>query len=258
MEAAEWSGRICDEESIPMQLSDTQLIILSAASQRSDWHVLPLPAHLTGGAANKVIASLLGKNLIEECEAVRGDPIWRETGDGHGTTLVLTEHAFAALGIAPDDADDIDAASDEDAASGEDHAGSGNEPDGEPEGDPESMPATTDAPEPEAPQLATGADTCALPDTTDHDAGTTDIAAVAPTPATSRSPRPPRQDTKQARLIAMLRTPEGATIAEIVAVTGWQPHTLRGAMVGALKKKLGLVVTSEKIDGRGRVYAIHD
>ncbi|ACI91959.1 conserved hypothetical protein [Afipia carboxidovorans OM5] len=256
MEAAEWSGRICDEGSIPMQLSDTQLIILSAASQRSDWHVLPLPAHLKGGAANKVIASLLGKNLIEECEAVRGDPIWRETGDGHGTTLVLTEHAFAALGIAPDAADDVDA------ASGEDHAGSGNEPDGEPEGDPESMPATTDAPEPEAPQLATGADTCAdtyaLPDTADHDASTTNIAPVAPTPATSHAPRPPRRDTKQARLIAMLRTPEGATIAEIVAVTGWQPHTVRGAMVGALKKKLGLVVTSEKIDGRGRVYAIHD
>lgn len=237
-----------------MQLSDTQLIILSAASQRSDWHVLPLPAHLKGGAANKVIASLLGKNLIEECEAVRGDPIWRETGDGHGTTLVLTEHAFAVLGIAPEEADDVDAASDEDAASGEDHAGSDNVSDGEPE----DMPATMDTPEPEAPQLATGADTCALPDTTDHDAGTTDIAAVAPTPATSRSPRPPRQDTKQARLIAMLRTPEGATIAEIVAVTGWQPHTVRGAIAGALKKKLGLEITSEKIDGRGRVYAIHD
>lgn len=231
-----------------MQLSDTQLIILSAASQRSDWHVLPLPAHLKGSAANKVIASLLGKNLIEECDAVRGDPIWRETGDGHGTTLVLTEHAFAALGIAPDDADDVDAASDED------YAGSDNVPDGEPE----DMPATMDTPKPEAPQLATGADTCALPDTTDHDAGTTDIAAVAPTSATSPAPRPPRQDTKQARLIAMLRAPEGATIAEIVTATGWQPHTVRGAMAGALKKKLGLEITSERIEGRGRVYAIHD
>jgi hypothetical protein len=258
VEATEWSGRICDEGSIPMQLSDTQLIILSAASQRSDWHVLPLPAHLKGGAANKVIASLLGKNLIEECDAAHGDPIWRKTGDGHGTTLVLTEHAFAALGIAPDDADNVDAASDEDAASGEDHAGSDNVSDGEPEGDPESMPTTMDTPEPEAPQLATGADTCALPDTTDHDAGTTDIAAVAPTPARSRAPRPPRQDTKQARLIAMLRAPEGATIAEIVTATGWQPHTVRGAMAGALKKKLGLEITSEKIEGRGRVYAIHD
>ena len=38
--------------------------------------------------------------------------------------------------------------------------------------------------------------------------------------------------------------------------TGWQPHTVRGAMAGALKKKRGLTVTSEKIGGRGRVYRI--
>ena len=46
------------------------------------------------------------------------------------------------------------------------------------------------------------------------------------------------------------------TIAEIVAATDWQPHTVRGAMAGALKKKLGLEVASEKIDGRGRVYRL--
>ena len=53
----------------------------------------------------------------------------------------------------------------------------------------------------------------------------------------------------------MLRAPEGATIDEIVAATGWQPHTVRGAIAGALKKKLGLEVTSEKVEGRGRVYS---
>lgn len=233
-----------------MQLSDTQLVILTAACQRNDWHILPLPANLKGGAASKVVASLLGKNLIEEIDAMRGDPIWRETSDGHGTTLVLTKHAFAVLGIAPDDADDVDP------TSGEDYAGSSNVSGGEPEGDPESMPAPMDTPEPEAPQLTTGADTCAFPGTADRDASTTDIAAVAPAPATSRAPRPPRQDTKQARLIAMLRAPEGATIAEIVAATGWLPHTVRGAIAGALKKKLGLNVASEKIEGRGRVYRL--
>lgn len=239
-----------------MQLSDTQLIILSAASQRSDWHVLPLPDHLRGGAAAKVVTSLLGKGLIEEVDAMRRDPIWRETDDGHRITLVLTKHAFVALGIAPAEADGVDAASDEDAASGEDYAGSDNVSDGELEGDPESMPATMDTPEPEAPQLATGADTRAFSATPNHDATPTDIAPTASTPAMSRAPRPPHQDTKQARLIAMLRAPEGATIAEIVEATGWQPHTIRGAMAGALKKKLGLSVTSEKIDGRGRVYHI--
>lgn len=43
-----------------------------------------------------------------------------------------------------------------------------------------------------------------------------------------------------------------------MAATGWQPHTVRVAMTGALKKKLGLKVTSEKVEGRGRVYVIRD
>lgn len=68
--------------------------------------------------------------------------------------------------------------------------------------------------------------------------------------------REARTGTKQAMLIEMLRSPDGATIEEIVAATGWQPHTVRGAIAGALKKKLGLEVTSEKVEGRGRVYRI--
>ncbi len=70
--------------------------------------------------------------------------------------------------------------------------------------------------------------------------------------------RTPRTGTKQAKLIEMLRADGGATIDEIVAALEWRPHTVRGALAGALKKKLGLTITSEKIDGRGRVYAIRD
>jgi len=54
----------------------------------------------------------------------------------------------------------------------------------------------------------------------------------------------------------MLRDPDGATLDDIVAATGWQKHTVRGALAGALKKKLGLAVTSEKVEGRGRVYRL--
>ena len=65
-----------------------------------------------------------------------------------------------------------------------------------------------------------------------------------------------RKGTKQAQLIAMLRADGGATIDEIVAALGWRSHTIRGAMSGALKKKLGLEVTSEKVEGRGRIYRL--
>ena len=68
--------------------------------------------------------------------------------------------------------------------------------------------------------------------------------------------RKAREGTKQALLIAMLKRPTGATIDEIVTATGWQSHTARGAMAGALKKKLGLTITSEKDESRGRVYRI--
>jgi hypothetical protein len=57
-------------------------------------------------------------------------------------------------------------------------------------------------------------------------------------------------------MIAMLQRKDGTTIAEIVEATGWQQHTVRGAFAGALKKKLGLNIVSEKDDKRGRVYRI--
>jgi hypothetical protein len=66
----------------------------------------------------------------------------------------------------------------------------------------------------------------------------------------------PRMGTKQAKLIEMLRAEGGATIDEIAAKTAWQPHTVRGAFAGALKKKLGLAVTSVKVEGRGLVYRL--
>lgn len=63
-------------------------------------------------------------------------------------------------------------------------------------------------------------------------------------------------DSKQAKLIELLRRSEGATIAQLVKALGWQAHTVRGAMSGALKKKLGLTVSSEKAEGGARVYRI--
>ncbi len=75
-------------------------------------------------------------------------------------------------------------------------------------------------------------------------------------PKGKTSPPAVRQGTKQALLIDLLKRKKGATIEELVEATGWQPHSVRGAISGALKKKLGLTVTSEPIEKRGRVYRI--
>lgn len=177
------------------KLSDTQMIILSRAAQNEDLFALPLPDGLRGGAAAKVVSAMLAKGFLEEVDAdIReGEPVWRETGDGHGVTLVATDAGLAAISIEREDAN-------------------------------------------------------AKADT----ATKTDSDETVPAPKV----RTPREGTKQATLIAMLRAPDGATIEEIMAATNWQSHTVRGAMTGALKKKLGLEVTSEKVEDRGRVYKL--
>jgi len=190
------------------KLSDTQLVILSAAAQREDRNVLPLPGSLRGGAAAKVVGALLSRGMIAETTTdsqTKADAalnrIWRNDEDGRAILLQITNAGLAAIGVEPEDANPAPAGATD---------------------------APTEEPAPDAP---------AGPET----------APKTPTP---------REGTKQATLIAMLRAPDGATIEEIMAATGWQSHTVRGAMAGALKKKLGLEVTSEKVDGRGRVYRL--
>jgi len=75
---------------------------------------------------------------------------------------------------------------------------------------------------------------------------------------TTQPSRSTREGTKQAVLIELLRRAEGATLPQMTEATGWQVHTVRGAMAGALKKKLGLEITSEKQTGTDRVYRITD
>jgi hypothetical protein len=198
-------------------LTDTQAIILSAASQRAGAIALPLPESLKGGAAQKVVGAMLAKGLIEEIEAGRGEPVWRETDDGYGVTLIATSAGLEAIGV-------------------------------EPEVSASDTPHTAHA----APGTAATAGHAATP----PDAET--VPTDAPAAASAPKPRKTREGTKQAQLIAMLRAEGGATIDEIVAATGWQAHTVRGAMAGALKKNLGLTIESEKVESRGRVYRIAD
>ena len=169
--------------------SDTQSLILSRAATRPGNHALPLPDGLVGAAAKMVVGKMIARGWLEEVEANlrRGEPMWRETGDGHGTTLIATEAGLDAIGIDPVVV--------------------------------RTMAGLRDA-KPEA------------------------IAAAQ------------RPGTKQAQLIAMLQRPEGATITEIAGKLEWRSHSIRGAISGSLKKKLGLRVIAEECPARGRVYKI--
>lgn len=176
------------------KLTETQTLILSAGAQRSGNLALPLPKGLVGAAAKMTVGKMIERGWLQEVDANlrKGEPIWRETGDGHGTTLVVTDAGLLAIGIEPVVVKTVVAI--------RKHA------------------AEDLAPAPKLPVI--------------------------------------REGTKQATLIAMLRAPNGATIEEIMAATGWLAHTARGAMSGALKKKLGLEVSSEKDEARGRVYRL--
>ncbi len=84
----------------------------------------------------------------------------------------------------------------------------------------------------------------------------TGINIQSTTPTSEKAPRATRGGTKQAVLIDLLKRSEGATLTQMTEATGWQIHTVRGAMAGALKKKLGLEITSEKQPGTDRIYRI--
>ncbi len=86
--------------------------------------------------------------------------------------------------------------------------------------------------------------------------GRAERKTVAAKPKGEKSRTAVRQGTKQALLIDLLKRKNGATIEQMTAKTSWQAHSVRGAISGALKKKLGLAVSSETVDGRGRVYRI--
>ena len=79
------------------------------------------------------------------------------------------------------------------------------------------------------------------------------LAALNPSQLTAGEPK--RAISKQSRLIAMLQSPEGATIAAMMQTTSWQQHSVRGFLAGIVRKRLKLKLGSKKVDGT-RVYRI--
>jgi hypothetical protein len=192
------------------KLSDTQAVILSAASQREDGAVLPFPETLKikGGAVDKVLGSLKAKGLIDHQGAPRGDD---------PPPLRITRAGLAAIGVET-----------------EEHASEG------------ATPADTGAPSADARAPATGAPAPAPEGDSAAVRGKRKAKAAKPGKAAPAEKPTPRTGTKQAQMIELLKRPEGATVEQIAAATGWQHHTIRGAISGALKRKLRLTIEATR------------
>ena len=262
------------------KLSDTQRVILSAAAQH-EMGLARAPKSLPAAARNAVFRSLIKNNLLTEINAPREHVGlgWRQDDDGTWIVARITDEGLRAIGIDPNEADA--AAGDPDCSGIE-----GSVPDTAPTGAEDSAPQGEDAPPPEAAQAAplpeeidmldqALAARAAAPRTSLRDAAAAILAAwddeanregdmigaldapmealrtlLAGKPARVArepgAPRKPREGTKQEQVLAMLRRPEGATVAQIAEATGWAQHTVRGFFAG-LKKKGHAVKVRERI-----------
>ena len=184
-------------------LTDTQLVVLSAAAARDDQSVLPLPKSLKGGAVTKVLDSLIRKGLIEKV---------RRSRFALKDSYKITRDGLRAINA--DDEQPTQAA----CVGAEPETGA-------------TPPAKKDSPD-------TGGESAGQ--------GQENGKATVKT----------RSGTKQAAMIGLLQRKEGATIAQLQEATGWKSNTCRGAISGALKKKLGLPITSAKDSSGNRIYKI--
>lgn len=204
-----------------MKLSDTQHLILSSASQRTD-HAAVLPANLKGGAARKVIDKLLNGKLLQELRAKDEMPVWRRGDDKRPYSLRITKAGLRAIEV-----------EDGSEASGDGPAAHRVEV------------VTKEVPaEAKFPERSNRARRRRVKET----AG----ASARTTKASSDRIRP---DSKQDRIVVLLRRPEGATLDVLVKETEWQKHSVRGFLAGTVRKKLKLPLLSEKVDGV-RTYRI--
>jgi hypothetical protein len=235
-----------------MKLSDTQLVILSAAAKH-EMGLARAPKGLPAAARNAVFRSLIKNNLLTEINAPPEQVGlgWRQDEDGAWIVARITDEGLRAIGIDPNEGN---AAADTAPTDAEEPA-----PQHEDASAPES---TQDAPVATQRASLRDAATALLAAWDDEENRATDIigaldgpmqalrAALAGkpsrTPREPGAPRKPREGTKQETVLALLRRDEGATIVQIIDATGWQSHTVRGFLAG-LKRKGITVEVLERI-----------
>ena len=191
-----------------IKLTDTQLLMLSAAAQRED-RCIAAPPSLKGAAAQKIAAKLVAMGLAKEVKARQRSHIWRrDEPTGQAYALELTAAGLKAIRV-------------EEAVAVEVAAEISPTPAGE-----------------------------VSKKTKDHDVG---AGSVAP----PRAIAVPREGSKLAAVVGLLRREGGATIDQLAAAMGWLPHTTRAALVGLRKRGFGIERREEKGERAG-AYVIVD
>jgi len=262
------------------KLSETQSMILSAAAQHQ-MGLAHAPKTLPAAARNAVFRSLIKNNLLTEINASREQVGlgWRQDDDGTWIVARITDEGLRAIGIDPNEGGAV--AGEPDCSGVE-----GSVPHTAPTVAPAAEPATQDAKVAEAAQPAPLTEEIAIldqalalrsatPRSSLRDAAAAVLAAwddeanratdmiaaldapmealrallagkPARAPREPGAPRKPREGTKQEQVLAMLRRPEGATVAQIAEATGWAQHTVRGFFAGLKKKGHAVEVMSRE------------